>query len=148
MSSKRVTWSRAVRSAIIQHARNEAPRECCGFLIGSGRVVEFAMPLENIDRRPWTRYRIDERQHIEVRRWLRQLAPPLEIVGVYHSHPNAGAQPSVSDIAEAHYPDWIFAIVSLANTRPDVGLFRIADGRAERLLVAESAVRRRPSRRT
>lgn len=135
MSSRRVTVPRAVRSAIIQHARREAPRECCGFLIGSGRRVQFALPLKNVDSRPEVRFRVDDRQHIEVRRWLRQLAPPLEIVGVYHSHPQADAHPSASDMAEAHYPGWVFAIVSLKSSREDIGLFEIVRGRARRLRV-------------
>ena len=135
MSQGLVTFPRAVRSAIVQHARREAPRECCGFLIGSGRRVQFALPLDNVDSRPQIRYRIDDRRHIEVRRWLRQLAPPLEIVGVYHSHPNVEARPSSADLAEAHYPDWVFAIVSLKAARPDIGLFQIVRGRARRLRV-------------
>lgn len=147
MTSRPVTWTRAVRAAIVRHARREAPNECCGFLVGSGRRVQFAMPLDNVDTRPRVRYRIDERRHIEVRRWLRQLAPPLEIVGVYHSHPKSEAFPSATDIADAHYPEWIFAIVSLAKARPDVGLFRISRGRAERLQVVRRATSRRPSQR-
>jgi len=147
MSAKQVALPRAVRTAIIRHARRETPRECCGFLIGSGRRVQFALPLDNVDARPRVRYRIDEQKHIEVRRWLRQLVPPLEIVGVYHSHLDAGATPSESDLAEAHYPDWIFAIVSLADSRAALGLFRIAGGRARRLQVAEGAATRSPKRR-
>jgi proteasome lid subunit RPN8/RPN11 len=135
MNPKRITLPRAVRAAIVQHARREAPRECCGLLIGSPRRVQFALPLDNVDARPEFRYRIDDRDHIEVRRWLRQLAPPVEIVGAYHSHPNAPARPSAADLAEAHYPDWVFAIVSLKNGREDIGLFQIVHGRARRLRV-------------
>ena len=135
MSPRQVTFPRAVRAAIVRHARREAPRECCGFLLGSGRRVQFVLPVANVDSRPESRYRIDDRKHIEVRRWLRQLAPPLEIVGVYHSHPTAAARPSAADLAEAHYPDWVFAIVSLEGGREDVGLFEIVRGRARRLRV-------------
>jgi proteasome lid subunit RPN8/RPN11 len=135
MTPQRLAFPRAVRAAIVQHARREAPRECCGFLLGSGRRVQFALPLANVDPRPKSRYRINDRQHIEVRRWLRRLSPPIEIVGVYHSHPNAPARPSVSDLAEAHYPDWMFAIVSLEGGREDIGVFEIVRGRARRLRV-------------
>ena len=135
MSPARVRLPAAVRAAIVQHARREAPRECCGFLIGSGRRIQFALPLANVDSRPESRYRIDDRQHIEVRRWLRRIAPPLGIVGVYHSHPNADARPSVADRAEAHYPEWVHAIVSLKNGREHIGLFEIVRGRARRLRV-------------
>jgi len=135
MTPQRLAFPRAVRAAIVQHARREAPRECCGFLLGSGRRVQFALPLANVDPRPKSRYRINDRQHIEVRRWLRRLSPALQIVGVYHSHPNAPARPSASDLAEANYPDWVFAIVSLDRGREDLGLFEIVRGRARRLRV-------------
>jgi proteasome lid subunit RPN8/RPN11 len=135
MSPRQVTFPRAVRSAIVRHARRDAPRECCGFLIGFGRRVQFAFPVPNADSRPRLRYRIDDRRHIELRRWLRQLSPPLEIVGVYHSHPNGDARPSPTDLVEAHYPNWVFAIVSLEDGRENVGLFEIVRGRARRLRV-------------
>jgi proteasome lid subunit RPN8/RPN11 len=102
-----------------------------GFLLGSGRRAIH--PARSVGRAGAVR--IDDRQHIEVRRWLRRLAPPLEIVGVYHSHPNGPARPSAADRAEAHYPDWVFAIVSLERGREDIGLFEIVRGRARRLRV-------------
>jgi proteasome lid subunit RPN8/RPN11 len=124
---------RVVRAALISHARREAPLECCGFLVGARGRVRFAMAMQNVDPRPRSRYRIDDRQHIQIRRWLRRLSPPLEIVGVYHSHPNGDARPSATDRAEALYPDWLFAIVSLAGRHEDVAVFRITKGRARRL---------------
>lgn len=124
---------RAVRAALIWHARQEAPRECCGFLVGARGRVRFALAMQNADPRPESRYRIDDRQHIQVRRWLRRMSPLLEIVGVYHSHPNGPARPSVTDRAEALYPEWLFAIVSLAGRREDVAVFSITQGRVRRV---------------
>ena len=37
-----------------------------------------------------------------------------EVVGVYHSHPHSAAVPSPTDCREAHYPGFIWVIVSLA----------------------------------
>ena len=96
---------------MVAHARAEAPRECCGLLVGAGRRVDFAIPLTNTDPRPETGFRVDAAEHIAVRRILRRVVPSRVIVGVYHSHPRSAATPSARDIAECHYPDWIFVIV-------------------------------------
>ena len=46
---------------------------------------------------------------------------------IYHSHPRSPAEPSQTDINLAHYPHWIYLIVSLA-AEPDVRAWRINDG--------------------
>jgi proteasome lid subunit RPN8/RPN11 len=101
----------SVRQAIVAHARAEAPKECCGLLIGAGRRVDFAVPLSNLDPRPTSGFRVDPAEHIAVRRIVRRVTPARAVVGVYHSHPRGPAVPSSRDIAECHYPDWIFVIV-------------------------------------
>jgi proteasome lid subunit RPN8/RPN11 len=116
----RVQLPRSVRQAIVEHARRDAPRECCGFLIGSGRRVAFAVALPNVAARPTVRYRIDDRHHIAIRRWLRHFRPKIEIVGVYHSHPRGDASPSSTDRAEWHYPGWASVIVGLKNGRSQI----------------------------
>ena len=121
----------AVRRAILEHAHQEAPRECCGFLIGSHGRVQFALRMTNIARSR-TRYRIDSREHIRLRRLLREFVPALEIVGVYHSHPDGPATPSPRDCAEANYPEWLFAIADLSGRAARLGVFTIAAGKARR----------------
>jgi [CysO sulfur-carrier protein]-S-L-cysteine hydrolase len=118
----------AVRGAMLDHAADSRPLECCGLLLGRGRHVRFAVPLRNTASSR-VRFRLDDRAHLELRRLLRGFRPVLEIVGVYHSHPAGRAWPSDSDIAEAHYPDWAFVVVGLAG-RPRVAAFRIQKGRA------------------
>ena len=127
-----------VRRAIVTHARRDRPRECCGFLVGSGRRVRHAVPMPNVAPGE-TRYRVDDRAHIELRKLLRQFAPPLGIVGVYHSHPNGRAEPSPSDVAEAMYPEWIHVIVGLGGGAARVRAFRIARGRVRPVAVCWQA---------
>lgn len=119
----------AVRRALIVHARRERPRECCGLLVGAGSRVAFAVPTRNVDASPATRYRIDPRQHLDLQRVLREAVPPIEIIGVYHSHPRGTAVPSESDVAEAHYDEWIYVIVGLRTRTAQVRAFRIRRGR-------------------
>jgi proteasome lid subunit RPN8/RPN11 len=57
------------------------------------------------------------------------------VVGVYHSHPATPAEPSISDVAEAHYAEFIYLIVSLLGTTPSLRAYRIVDGVASPLLI-------------
>ena len=120
----------AVARAIRQHARDEHPRECCGFLLGDGREILFAVPMTNVAASPATRYRIDDSAHVSLRRWLRQVRPRLTITGVYHSHPGGEPAPSPTDVREAHYPDWVYVIAGGEGRRIRLQAYRIAGGAA------------------
>lgn len=122
-----------VRRALVRDARRASPRECCGFLLGRGRRIAYAAPMPNVARSRTT-YRIADRDHIALRRLLRTLTPPIGIIGVFHSHPDGRAEPSPTDLAHAHYPEWIHVIVGL-RAPVDVRAFRLARGRATELEV-------------
>ena len=123
-----------LRASIIAHARRERPRECCGLLVGRGQHVHFAVPVANIETNP-ARYRVDDATHITLRRTLRAFVPPVEIIGVYHSHPDGAAWPSERDVREALYPDWIHIIVGLGGRKPEVRAFRLRGGRIRELRI-------------
>ena len=117
---------RRASDAIVAHARAEAPRECCGVLIGSAATVMEAAPAKNIADAP-TRFLIDPQDHIDVIRRARLRG--LQVVGFYHSHPHSSAVPSETDRAEANYPDHLYLIVGLAAASPEIRLFRfMTDG--------------------
>ena len=122
----------AVRTAIATHARRDAPRECCGFLLGSAGRVLYALAATNVSSTPVTKYRVDPREHIALQRILRRLVPPLAIVGVYHSHPRGPAAPSSTDVKEAHVREWVHVIVDLSRRSPAITAWMIRDGRALR----------------
>jgi proteasome lid subunit RPN8/RPN11 len=125
-----VTRPRAVRLSpaaartMLDHARREQPRECCGLLVGAGGRVTAAVPMRNLAP-GHTRYRVDPSGHIALQRVLRVIEPELAIIGVYHSHPRGPAAPSETDIAEALYPDWIHVIIGFAGARPTIRAFTI-----------------------
>jgi proteasome lid subunit RPN8/RPN11 len=121
-----------VRLAIGRHARRDAPRECCGFLLGTDGGVLYALPATNVSRRPLTRYRVNPREHIALRRVIRRLTPPLSIVGVYHSHPRGPAAPSASDVRESYVREWTHVIVDLSRRSIGITAWMMRDGRAER----------------
>ena len=121
-----------VRAAIARHARHEAPSECCGFLLGTAGRTIYALPATNTSATPRTRYRVDPREYIALRRILRKVTPPLTIVGVYHSHPRGPAGPSSSDVSEAYVREWAHVIVDLSGRSPAITAWSIRNGRALR----------------
>jgi proteasome lid subunit RPN8/RPN11 len=122
----------ALRRAVVVHARRERPLECCGFVVGAGRRVQFVVACTNVAKSA-VRYRIDDRTHIELRRVLRTATPGLRILGVYHSHPEGEPWPSETDVAEAYYPEWTYVIVGFRGRRSTLRAFRIRNGRVRQV---------------
>jgi proteasome lid subunit RPN8/RPN11 len=125
-----------VIDAIVAHAREAAPLECCGLLVGSPERIDESVPTRNVDPIP-SRFRVDPEAHIELNRRLRRTG--VAVVGAYHSHPFTGAEPSPSDIEEAHYPEFIYVIVSLVDpATPRVRAYRLVRGRVSPITLESS----------
>ena len=56
----------------------------------------------------------------------------LEIIAVYHSHPETPARPSVEDIKLAYDPNVSYVIVSLADNKEDIKSFLIRDSKVDK----------------
>ena len=119
----------AVRDDILDHAREEAPRECCGLLIGTRESVTRSVRTRNLDASA-TRYLIDPEDHFKAIRDAR--TEGFEVVGAYHSHPAGEPIPSATDIAEANSgSDFLYVIVSPVTD--DVRAYRIDEKRIIRI---------------
>ena len=125
VNSSSVTLSRAARAAVVAHARAEAPNECCGLLLGRGASIEEAARTKNVASNRYSRFVIDPKDHIDLRRAARARA--LDVVGFYHSHPRSMPVPSPADLAEAAYPGHFYLIVSLLAEPPEVAVYRLDD---------------------
>jgi proteasome lid subunit RPN8/RPN11 len=116
----------ATVDAILTHARQTAPNECCGLLLGAGGRIERSVAARNLNPSP-TSYLIDPADHFAAIRTAREEG--REVLGAYHSHPGEEAVPSRRDIAEAAGPDFVYLIVSIRpGERSDLRAYRIADG--------------------
>ena len=116
----------SVIDAVVAHAREALPGECCGLLVGTPARIDAAHPARNLEAGS-TRFLIDPRDHfaaIHAARESRRF-----VIGVYHSHPRGPAAPSPADLAEASYDDYVYLIVSFDTDPPAVRLFRFDDGR-------------------
>ena len=103
---------------IKRHAEQDYPHECGGMLIGkfSGdgeKEVFEIFPLENAreDSRH-NRVLILPRDVLKAERYAR--GRKLDLVGYYHSHPNAPAVPSRYDLEHA-LPVWSYVIASVID---------------------------------
>ena len=118
--------SRDQAKALITHAQEEAPNECCGLLAGRNGRVERVYPGTNVDHSPYT-YLMDPKEQLAAFKDME--AAGLDLVGIYHSHTHTAAYPSRTDVAKAFYPDALYVIVSLAKRdAQDIRAFRVADG--------------------
>jgi proteasome lid subunit RPN8/RPN11 len=120
-----------VIAEIVRHAREAAPAECCGLLLGHDDEIVEAVRTRNVAVQDQSRFVVDPKDHIDGRREAR--CRGLEVVGFYHSHPRSPASPSETDRAEASYPGHLYLIVSLAGAAPDVAMFRLDRGNFVRL---------------
>jgi proteasome lid subunit RPN8/RPN11 len=110
---------------LIAHAREEAPNECCGYVRMDDGTVEETFRSRNLRSSPYG-YELDPQSLFAAN----DLDDEGHGVAIYHSHPRSPAEPSQTDINLAHYPHWLYLIVSLADD-PVVRAWRIADGRVE-----------------
>ena len=116
----------SVLDELVAHAREEAPNECCGLLIGTGQRIERAVRARNKLGSP-VRYLIDPRDQIAAMKGARESGE--SVIGFYHSHPTSSAAPSETDRMEAAYPGHCHLIVSPGSggAVPEVRGFRLHD---------------------
>jgi proteasome lid subunit RPN8/RPN11 len=117
--------SRAQLDEVIAHAHGDAPNECCGYMRLDDGHVDEVFRAQNLRNSPYG-YEIDPKSLLAAN----DLDDEGFGVAIYHSHPRSPAEPSQTDINLAHYPHWLYVIVSLAD-EPSMRAWRIADGRVE-----------------
>ena len=115
-----------IRDAMVQHALEEDPNECCGVLAGSGGLVLQHYRVTNTEKSPY-RYSMDGRELNQVLREIDDNGWEMQVI--YHSHTHSPAYPSDTDVRlAANWPDPYYLLVSLMDKQsPNVRLFAIVD---------------------
>jgi proteasome lid subunit RPN8/RPN11 len=120
-----VRISRGVYDQILEHAREDAPNECCGLVGGNDGVAKTVYPARNSEASP-LRYNLDPKDQFRIMSEMEERGE--ELSAIYHSHTASPAYPSQTDINLAAYPDAIYLIVSLAEDEAPLRGFEIRDG--------------------
>jgi proteasome lid subunit RPN8/RPN11 len=119
------------RARIESWARERYPREACGLLIGRRcgariEIVEVTEARNVVALRTHDRFELDPRDHLAAEELAAERG--LEVVGVWHSHPDHPARPSETDRREA-WDGWSHVIVALGpDGAADVRAWRLVEG--------------------
>ena len=122
-----VKIKKSAYEGMIGHAESGYPYEVCGVMIGDGDLVteyrecnnlisqdsietEFKSDNQLSSERLRDRFELDPRSFMEADEWAR--ANNLEILGIYHSHPDHPSKPSETDRKIAS-PGWGYIIFSI-----------------------------------
>jgi [CysO sulfur-carrier protein]-S-L-cysteine hydrolase len=125
---------RKVYGQLLERARRQPHRECCGILAGQGGLITQAFPAKNAASDPVWNYEIAPQEIVRLTGELRRRR--LEFLGIYHSHPHwmDTNEPSPKDIALAHNSEAIhFIITPRPYAASPIRAFSIRDGRAMEL---------------
>ena len=111
---------------MVTQAKAEVLIEACGILAGSDGKVEKLYRMTNADKSS-DHFMMKPKEQFKVAKDIRSAG--LEILAIYHSHPQTPARPSAEDIRLALTPNVIYVIVSLQDAScPAVKGFLIEDG--------------------
>ena len=113
---------------LIAQARQEAPDESCGYLLGipsdetEGGIVTENYPMENIDHSS-EHFSFAPKDQFAALKYARQHG--LKILANWHSHPASPSRPSQEDLRLANDPSIRYAILSLLDGEPRLNSFKI-----------------------
>ncbi len=117
---------------LIKHSKRELPDEACGILVGrcvgkGEKKAETLYQMTNTDKSSRTFF-MNPKEQLKVMKEIRNLG--LQMVGIYHSHPETEAYPSIRDVEFAYYPGVSYIIVSLKDEdNPSIRSFEIEEGK-------------------
>lgn len=101
-----------------QHAETDYPNECCGFFYGQEqageiRQIQVVQKVKNAKQGDQSRrFQIDPNDYRKAEKYA--IDHDLDLLGVYHSHPDHPAEPSEHDRKVA-MPWFSYVIVSVQN---------------------------------
>ncbi len=87
--------------------RLKTPEEACGIVAGKGNHARLVIPVTNILHSSF-RFRMEPKEQLNA--FLLAEEKGLDVLAVYHSHPQGINQPSVTDLEELTFPGIIYLI--------------------------------------
>jgi proteasome lid subunit RPN8/RPN11 len=112
--------------SMLEDVINQAPNEACGMVAGLDGFSEKVYSMTNILNSP-IRFRMEPEEQLKALIEIENL--DLELLAIYHSHPNGPAVPSKTDIVEFAYPGTKYLIWSRKQGKWVCHGYTIADQR-------------------
>jgi proteasome lid subunit RPN8/RPN11 len=113
--------TKKIHEAIKKHGEASYPHEGCGLLLGTAvghghNVVTEIRPLANVwpvEAEKSVRFSIDPEAWRDVE--LEAMLADLDVIGVFHSHPDHPPVASPRDLAWASWPGYSYLITKIAR---------------------------------
>lgn len=91
---QKIILSETDKKILSEYSENQKPNESCAILFGKNNLVSDIFLTENIEESP-VNFTISNDQLIEAYKIAEQKG--LEVIGIFHSHPDSDALPSNTD---------------------------------------------------
>ncbi|RMH15987.1 MAG: M67 family peptidase [Acidobacteria bacterium] len=117
LASSRLILPAACREQLARWGEEGYPHEVCGLLVGTAageevRVVEVHRARNRNTARARDRYDLDPADYLAIDRRAR--ARGLDVVGVWHTHPDHPPRPSITDL-EAAWEGYSYLILAVGG---------------------------------
>ena len=115
---QKIILSKLQKKILLDHSNKEEPNESCAILYGNKieekNIVKEIWLTENIDSSP-VEFTLSYEQTLEMYKKSEEFN--LEIIGIFHSHPNTEAYPSSTDkkFMKINQDEYIWIIYSGSN---------------------------------
>jgi len=115
--------SRDQAQQLVQFAWNTKPYECCGLIAGQDNQAKTIIPIPNASDKPNKRFFMEPSALLKA---LKQIEyERLQLLAIFHSHPEDDPIPSQTDIHESQYSEVVHLIISLKYQTPRLQAWRI-----------------------
>jgi len=124
-----VKISRALLDQIHRHLESGYPNEACGVMLGKEGVITEIVSADNQRTDSASnRYLINPLLYMRIEREADKRH--LDVIGIYHSHPDVAARPSQFDLDHA-WPNFSYLIVSVVKGKAvESNSWRLRDDRS------------------
>ena len=126
----------SILDQIRRHGADAYPEEGCGFLLGTvtndgtNRITALHRAANRHAENRERRYELTTDDYRDADAAAQDQG--LDVVGVYHSHPDHPARPSETDLEEATFPGYTYVIVAVHDGTPeDLTAWTLAPNRSE-----------------
>ena len=108
---KTIRLPRTIVRQLFTEAQRNIKIEACGLISKKDDGTFRIYPVENIAPEKDRLFEMEPAQQIAAMKSMRDSQE--ELFAIYHTHPHGPAEPSVTDIKQASYPDAVNLIISL-----------------------------------
>lgn len=137
MTQQHIQIPRKLTNQLLHLAQISPDLEVCGLIGSKNGLPCSCYPIKNNAKNPRQRFQLDAREQITAMTQIRNQEE--ELFAIYHSHPNAPATPSITDLEQASYPESLYLIISL-NTKGILEMrgFKIVHQSAQEIVLSLS----------